>query len=203
MNTVVSHAKIRANKSTFEEKCARVQQSDCVHELNTLLGAISMEKGREEEKRGTFQNVLERKVDVGPVALQCLFHLGTLGPEAHRKGVETIISKGYTSDTDHVYAGAISSMLRLADLNAADVRVIALALFGSSRDLRSAVLHSLRSLDVSRLQELFTLNQENVASCSPFAQALGKILDDAKIEAEVIEATAVRAMTEEPQTRRR
>lgn len=189
MNTAFSQTTMRINKSTFEEKCARVRQSDCVHELNKLLGAISMEKGREEEKQVTFQNVLERKADVGPVALQCLFHLGTLGPEAHRKGVQTIIDRGYNSDTDHIYAGAITSMLRLSDLNASDLCVVAVALHGSSKDLRSSVLHSLCSLDAARLHELGIMHQENVAKCAPFARALAQILDDAKITAEVIEAT--------------
>jgi hypothetical protein len=203
MTTVVPQAKIHASKSTFEEKCARAKQSDCAHELAVLLGAISMEKGREDDKRVTFQSVLERKFDVGSVALQCLFHLGTLGSDAHRRGVETIIAKGYNSDTDHIYAGAINSMLKLSDLNAADLTIVALALHGSSRELRSSVLHTLRSLESTRLKELRTLNEQNVTACTPFARAFGKTLEDAQIEAEVIEAIAVPQLDGTSQSRRR
>ena len=199
----IARAKIHATKSTFEEKCGRVAESDCVHELTTLLGAICMEKGRTEEKIATYQAALERKTDVGPIALQCLFHLSTHGVEAHRRGVVTILSKGYTRDTDHIYAGAITSMLNLPDLSASDLQTVASALYGNTPNLRASVQHAIRALEPGQLARMIELNQENVAACAPYAQALGDVVDDAKVEAEVIIATTPSQSTESLPKRRR
>ena len=199
----VSRSKIYATKSTFEEKCARAMMSDCAHELTALLGAICMEKGRNDEKIELYQSVLERKTDVGPVALQCLYHLSIHGTEAHRKAITTILDKGYSRDTDHIYAGAISSMLKLSDLSARDLQTVAKALHGDTADLRAGVLHAIRSLEPRQLGVIVELNHENVVTCSPFARAFGNIVDDAKVEAEVVLAACPDPSTEQLPKRRR
>jgi hypothetical protein len=192
MANVASRAKIHPTRSTFEDKCARAMESNCVHELTVLLGSLGTEKERVLEKQIIFQQVLERKSDVGPVALQCLYHLGILGPDAHRKGVETIIACGYNADTEHIYAGAINSMLRLSDINAKDLRTIAGALHSPSRDIRASALRSLDSLSGERLRELAIVNKENVASCTPFSQALDQVIADTARKVEAIEAKMAR-----------
>ena len=191
MVTNVSRAKIFATKSSFEQRCERAHASDCAHELVTLLGSIGMEKGRDDEKRTTFQGVLERKLDVGPVALQCLYHLSILGPESHRKAVETIIEGGFSPDTDHIYAGAIHSMLKLRDLGGADIRMLAGALFSSSREVRSSARLALRSLEPHQLRTIIELNRENIAACAPLARALTDLAEKVLVEVEVFQATVL------------
>jgi len=189
MGLVVARSKIFASRSTFEEKRDRTLITDCAHELVTLLGALASEKGREDEKRATFQALLERKIDVGPVALQCLYNLSTLGPEAHRKAIQTIIERGYTLDTDHIYAGAIQSIVRLPDINAADLRSVAGALFGSSAELRAAARAALRSLDSRVVRHMIELNKGNIAQGAPFSQAFTDAAHMIACEIEVFEAT--------------
>lgn len=191
MVTNVSRAKISASKSSFEERCERAHTSECAHELVKLLGSIGIEKGREEEKRETFQRVLERKSDVGPVALQCLYHLSILGPDAHRKAINTIIGRGVNQDTDHIYAAAIHSLLRLPGLNSADVRIIAAAMFSSSSEVRSSARLALKSLEPSGVREIIELNRDNITACAPFAQAFAEVADKVIIETEVFQATVL------------
>jgi hypothetical protein len=90
-------------------------------------------------------------------------------------------------------------MLKLSDL----ITTVALAIHGSSRELRSSVLHTLRSLESTRLKELKTWNEQNVTACTPLVRAFGKTLEDAQIEAEVIEATAAPQLEGTSQSRRR
>lgn len=189
MGLVVSRSKILASQSTFEEKRDRTLVTDCAHELVSLLGALSAEKGREDEKRAVFQALLERKTDVGPVALQCLYNLSTLGPEAHRKAIQTIIERGYTLDTDHIYAGAIQSIVRLPDINAADLRSVAGALFGTSADLRASTRGALRSLESRFVRHMIELNQENIAQGAPLSRAFTDAAHAIACEIEVFEAT--------------
>lgn len=137
------------------------------------------------------QRVLERKVDVGPVALQCLFHLSTLGADAHRKAVYTIIERGGGPDTDHIYGGAVASMLKLSELTAADAQVIARALFGPSQEVRHVSGGALRSLEPHQLRRLIEINGRNVESCAPFAQAFADLANSTIAEVEVFQATVL------------
>ena len=199
----VPRAKIHANKSTFEEKCARTMVSDCAHELTALLGAICMEKGRNDAKVSVYQSVLERKTDVGPVALQCLYHLSTHGSDVHRKAITTILDKGYTRDTDHIYGGAITGMLSLPDLSSRDLQIIAAALHGDTPDLRAGVQHAIRALDPQQLGVMLERNRENIQASTPYARALSNVVEAAKVEAEVILAMFPHVSTEDRLERRR
>lgn len=192
-----------ANSLTFEQKCSRVGRTNCANEIGGLLRSIDMERGREAEKLKTYQMLLERMVDVGPVALQCLYLLGTLGPEPHRRAIQTILDRGYTSDTDHIYAGAISSLLSVSDLSSRDLQVVASALHGSTADLRAAVGHALARLDPDRLQVMIDLNRRNVLECLPFARALGEALEATKARVERIQAEMVSKFGKSLKERRR
>lgn len=192
-----------ANSLTFEQKCFRVGRTNCANEVGGLLRSIDMERGRDAEKLKIYEMVLERMVDVGPVALQCLYLLGTLGPEPHRRAVQTILDRGYTRDTDHIYAGAISSLLTLSDLSSRDLQVVAGALHGSTADLRAAVGHALVRLDPDRLQVMIELNERNVRECLPFARALGEALESTKARVERIEAEVVSIFGNSRKERRR
>lgn len=189
MESVVAGARIHATKCSFETKCARAHKSDCVFELTTVLGSISADKGHEDEKRSVYQAVLERKVDVGPVALQCLYHLSLLGRDAHRQAINTILARGYNRDTDHIYAGAITSLVRLPDSTAADLQIVAGALFASSPELRALTRHSLRSLDSRVLRNMITLNAKNIAQGTPFSKAFSDAVELIAVEVEVFEST--------------
>jgi len=200
---ITSRSRIHLNRLNFEERCARAQFIDCAHELVTLVGAIGTERGREREKQETIQYVLDRKAHVGPVAMQCLFHLSLLGAEAHRRAVDTILGRGYSQDTDHIYGGAIQSLLTLTDLDAKDLQLVASALHGSTAELRASVRHSLRSLDVERLCVVMYLNQENILECRPFARAFQEALESAKEWAESFQASLSSLPADPPDRRRR
>ena len=199
---ISSRSRIHLSKLNFEDRCSRAQLIDCAHELATLLGAIGTERGREREKQEAFQSVLERKVDVGPVALQCLFHLSLLGAEAHRRAVYTILDRGYNRDTDHIYGGAIKSLLALPDLDARDLQFVATALHGSTAELRGLVWHAVNSLDLERLRVVMYLNHVNILECRPFARALQGALEVAKVRAESIEASLPALPADPPEQRR-
>lgn len=189
MEPVVANSRIHATKCSFETKCARAHKSDCVFELTTVLGSIATDKGREDEKQAVYQAVLERKVDVGPVALQCLYHLSLLGSEAHRRAVNTILAQGYNQDTDQIYAGAIASLVKLPDMSAADLQTVAGALFASSSELRASTRSLLRSLDSRVLRDMIDLNADNVAQGKPFSKAFSDAVEQISVEVEVFEST--------------
>ena len=82
-------------------------------------------------------------------------------------------------------------MLKLRDLGGADIRMLAGALFSSSREVRSSARLALRSLEPHQLRTIIELNRENIAACAPLARALTDLAEKVLVEVEVFQATVL------------
>lgn len=189
MRQAEPHKKIFANRTTFEEKCERLLNSPCVHEICTLLGAVGTEKGREEEKREVFQRVLERNLANPPVVSQCLFHLRVLGDNEVRRGVDTVLSRGYRGDNEATYLMGLQALMAVKEVLPIDLEKVARGLYADTPSVRSNVERDINRLDVERLSRMVEVNETNAMLCKPFAGALGMALMKAKALAEMIRAS--------------
>ncbi len=189
MQQAEPHKKIFANRTTFEEKCERLLTSPCVHEITTLLGAVGMEKGREEEKRELYQRVLERNLANPPVVSQCLFHLRVLGDNEVRRGVETVLSRGYRDEYEATYLMGTQALMAVKEVLPIDLEKIARGLYADTASVRLHVERDINRLDVERLARMMEVNETNTMLCKPFAAAFGMAVMKAKALAEMIRAS--------------
>lgn len=108
--------KVFANRTTFEEKVERLLISRCVHEISSLLNAVCMEKGRDEERRELYQRVLEQNLLNPPVVSQCLFPLRVFGDKEVRRGVDTVLAPGYQGDREATYRMGLQALMALSEM---------------------------------------------------------------------------------------
>jgi hypothetical protein len=189
MRQAEPHKKIFANRTTFEEKCERLLKSPCVHEITTLLGAVGMEKGREKEQRELYQQVLERNLANPPVVSQCLFHLRVLGDNEVRRGVDTVLSRGYRGDCEATYLMGLQALMAVKEVLPIDLEKIARGLYADTASVRSNVERDINRLDVERLSRMMEVNETNAMLHKPFAAAFGMSVMKAKAAAEMILAS--------------
>ena len=189
MRQAEPHKNIFANKTTFEEKRELLLTSPCVHEITTLLGAVGMEKGREEAKRELYQQVLERNLANRPVVSQCLSHLRVFGDSEVRRGVDTILSRGYRDEYEATYLMGTQALMAVKEVLPIDLEKIARGLYADTESVRLHVERDINGLDVERLARMMEVNETNTMLCKPFAAAFGMAVWKAKVVAEMIRAS--------------
>ena len=167
----------------------RLLTSLCAHEISSLINAVCMEKGRDAEKRDLYQQVLERNLSKPPVVSQCLFHLRVLGDNEVRRGVDTVLARGYRGDHEATYVMGLQALMAVKEVLPIDLEKIARGLYVETASVRSHVERDLNRLDGERLSRMLEVNETNASLCKPFAAAFGMVLMKAKAEAETIRAS--------------
>lgn len=186
MQQSVSHKKINANATSFEEKRDRALESSCVLEITAILGAVCAVKGRDDEKVALYQGVLERNLLNPPVVSQCLFHLRALGDGEARRGVEAVLAKGYQGAYEEAYFMGLQSLMALRTFEPSDLQAITLGLFGTTERLGHRVASDIKRLDIDRLGKMLRENEYNIYLCKPFAPAFAQFVFEAKAVAEAL-----------------
>lgn len=178
-----------AIRMTFEQKVDRLLTTSCAREIERLINAVCLEKGRESEKQELYHGVLGRNLDKPPVVSQCLFHLRTLGDDQLRRGVDTVIACGYRGDREATYLMGLQALMTVQEILPADLEKMARGLYAETASVRAGVERDINRLDIERLARMLEVNETNTSLCKPFAAAFGMVVMKAKGAAEMFIAS--------------